>query len=78
MLMINNHFVLFQLLGNLLKTKKKVLPISVATHKILEINPLKESRNFTFRCVLIVLACNFAQNFIILYFFLKIQNFLET
>jgi hypothetical protein len=31
MLMIKNHFARFQLPGKLLKTKKNVLPISVAT-----------------------------------------------
>jgi hypothetical protein len=35
MLMINNHFTLFQLPGNLPKTKKNVLPISVATRNFL-------------------------------------------
>jgi hypothetical protein len=34
MMMINNHFALFQLPGNLFKTKK-VLPIFVATHNFL-------------------------------------------
>jgi hypothetical protein len=38
MLMINNHFARFRLPGNLLKTKKNVLPIFVAT------------RNFLFIC----------------------------
>jgi hypothetical protein len=33
--MINNHFALFQLPGNLPKTKKNVLPISVATRNFL-------------------------------------------
>jgi hypothetical protein len=35
MLMINNHFARFQLPGNLLKTKKNVLPIYVATRNFL-------------------------------------------
>jgi hypothetical protein len=35
MLMINKHFALFHLPGNLLKAKQNVLPISVATRNFL-------------------------------------------
>jgi hypothetical protein len=35
MLMINDHFSVFQLPSNMLKTKKNVLPIFVATRNFL-------------------------------------------
>jgi hypothetical protein len=47
MLMINNHFVRFQLPGNLLKTKKNVLFISVATRNFLFIS-LCSNKNLHF------------------------------